>query len=163
VSFDDYPFDPAVMAAEPTGYAYDPTRHCASHLIHLSKQHLPIRALLIQAGLISIHDARSQILAWNELYKMLDTMRHVSKRHGWAESMFAVPADLEKFTAACNNMSVLGINARHGLAGNAAPTRVITNIGDATSLIFGMATAFCSKYMSDVVGPVTPAGPSPSN
>lgn len=121
---------------------------CPSQLLNLSKADGDLRALLFLAGLVSTNSPIECILTWGTLYKILDTVRHHSKLLQLEVEVFADKQKINAFTAACNNMSILGIYARHGAAGNDPPTRVITDLDDAVDLIISMATKFCRAYVS---------------
>ena len=128
-----------------------PRNRYPSHLLNLSKSDSDLRYLLFLVGLVSKNSPIESILTWGTLYKILDTVRH----HVIALQLpFDQLADRQKinaFTAACNNMSILGVYARHGTAGNEPPTRVITDLDEAIDLVISMAAKFCRAYVSEPV------------
>src|SRR5690606_29914535 len=57
---------------------------------------------------------------------------------------------IERFTAACNNMSVLGLYARHGMTTNTPPKKVMTDVREASRLLLGMSRSFCQKFIEEL-------------
>lgn len=125
----------------------NPKNRYPSYLLNLSKADADLRGLLFLVGLISQNSPIESILTWGTLYKILDTVRHHSKALKLPFDQFADKQKVNAFTAACNNMSVLGVYARHGAAGNNPPTRVITDLDEAIGLMISMATNFCRAYV----------------
>lgn len=120
-----------------------------SVLFGVAKINFVVRTLLFQAGVIFNNGVLDKILTWNTLYKMVDTIRHGCKEIGVDINDFIESKDLERFTSACNNPTVLGIYARHG--GHAKePKRVqpITNLDEALALILCLANRFAKKYIT---------------
>lgn len=118
------------------------------HLLNISKTDSDLRALLFLVGLVSNRTPIECILTWGTLYKILDTVKHHAKVLKLPFNQFADKEKITKFTAACNNMSVLGVYARHGAAGNNTPTKVITDLDEATDLVISTATNFCRAYIN---------------
>ena len=117
-------------------------------LFNISKIDFVIRTLLFQAGVISNNSFTDKILTWNTLYKIVDTIRYGSKEIDITLESLINLKDLERFTSACNNPVVLGINARHG--GHAKKPKRITPIIDleeAISLILCFANQFSRYYI----------------
>jgi hypothetical protein len=125
----------------------NPKSRYPSHLLSLSKTDDDLRSLLFLIGLVSKNSPIESILTWGTLYKILDTVKHHSKSLQLSLEGFADKQKVSEFTAACNNMSILGVYARHGAAGNDPPTRVITDLDEAIGLIISMATKFCHAYV----------------
>jgi hypothetical protein len=119
----------------------------SAYLLNLSKSDADLRFLLFLVGLISTNSPLECILTWGTLYKILDTVRHHSKVLNLSINKFSDNQKINAFTAACNNMSILGVYARHGAASNVPPTRVITDLDEAIKLIISMATKFCREYV----------------
>ena len=124
------------------------TKKCfASVLINLSRTDTDLRQILFLIGLISSNSPIERILTWGTLYKILDSVRHHSKINGLKINNLADMDRIDEFTAACNNMSILGLDARHGAAANAPPKNVITDLSKATDLIVSLASKFCRAYV----------------
>ncbi len=125
----------------------NPENSYPSYLLHVSKSDRDLRGLLFLVGLVSNNSPIESILTWGTLYKILDTIRHHSKTLQLPFDQLADKQKINAFTAACNNMSILGVYARHGAAGNDPPTKVITDLDEAIDLIVSMATKFCHAYV----------------
>ena len=89
-----------------------------SMLFSISKFDSIIRNLLFQAGLIFNNGINDKILTWNTLYKMVDTIKAGCKDINLDYKTLIDESSLEKFTASCNNPTVIGIFSRHGGLGN---------------------------------------------
>ena len=119
-----------------------------SVLFSIAKLDFIIRTLLFQAGVIFNNSVTDKILTWNTLYKMVDTIRHGCKEIDKNIEDLIESKDLERFTSACNNPTVLGVYARHG--GSAKePKRIqpITNLDEAIELILCLANRFAKIYI----------------
>lgn len=125
-----------------------PKNSYPSRLLSLSKADSDLRGLLYLVGLVSKNSPVECILTWGTLYKILDTVRHHSKALQLPFDQFADKQKINAFTAACNNMSILGVYARHGAAGNVKPARVITDLDEAIDLVISMTTKFCEEYVN---------------
>jgi hypothetical protein len=145
---EDFPFstNPAIDSGMPEWNK--PQNLFASYLVYLAKSDSDLRCLLFLAGLITSSSAIECILTWGTLYKILDSVRHISKRDGLAIESFADMSRVNEFTAACNNMSVLGLYSRHGAAANKPPTKVITDLQEAIGLIISLECNFCKAYVN---------------
>lgn len=126
----------------------NPKNRYPSRLLNVSKADSDLRGLLFLVGLVSKNSPTECILTWGTLYKILDTVRHHSKALQLPLDQLADKQKINAFTAACNNMSILGVYARHGAAGNDPPTRVITDLDEAIDLVISMATKFCHAYVN---------------
>ena len=118
-----------------------------AYLLYLAKKDECLRSILFLLGLISTNSTTEKILTWGTLYKILDSVKHYSKDIEQSIDNFADTAQISNFTAACNNMSILGLYARHGASGNKPPKNVITDISVAIDLIVKMAAKFCRQYV----------------
>jgi hypothetical protein len=125
----------------------DPKQRYPSYLLYLAKKDECLRSILFLLGLISTNSTIEKILTWGTLYKILDCVKHYSKDIGQLIDDFADKAQITYFTAACNNMSILGLYARHGASGNIPPKEVIADISEAVDLIVKMAAKFCGRYV----------------
>lgn len=125
----------------------NPKQRYPSHLLYLSKSDKDLRTILFLLGLISTNSTVEKILTWGTLYKLLDCVKHYSKGIGKTVDDFSDKEQINNFTAACNNMSILGLYARHGASGNMPPKKVITDISEATELIVKIAAEFCKQYV----------------
>ena len=126
----------------------NPKTGFASYLVYLAKSDADLRSLLFLAGLITSGSAIECILTWGTLYKILDSVRHYSKSNGLEIENFADMSRINEFTAACNNMSILGLYSRHGAAANKLPKKVITDLSEAIGLIISLASKFCRAYVN---------------
>lgn len=146
-SVEDNPFsaDPSINVANPRWRS--PKSSDPAYLLHVAKSDSDLRKILFLAGLISADSPIENILTWGTLYKILDCVRHHSKRCALDVKAFADPKEIEKFSAACNSMSILGLYARHGASSNTAPTKVITNLRQATDLVLSLAHNFSDAYV----------------
>lgn len=125
----------------------NPKKRLASYLVNLSKFDADLRGILFLVGLISSNSTIESILTWGTLYKILDSIKHYSKINELQINTFADMARIKEFTAACNNMSVLGLYARHGADGNKIPKKVITDLSEAIDLIISLVSNFCKAYV----------------
>ena len=151
--FEEYPFSKEPWIDEDLSVFNDPERHPASSLLYWSKKLEPVRIMLIHAGLLSFHDTQSRILAWSSLYKIRDTILHLCKT---PQEEKAMRKRLKNFDAVCNNISVLGIYARHGENGsNADPKKYQMTIQEASSFVLELANQKCLELIADAR---TPAG-----
>jgi hypothetical protein len=146
-SIEEYPFSRNTRFDENFSMCDAAKTNFASYLLFLSKQSDELRTLLFLCGLISKNTPLEIILTWSTLYKIKDCIRHYSKQHGIQIDKIVNMTKLNEFTAACNNMSILGIFARHGAAGNTPPTRVMKSIDEAIELILNMANSFCHCFV----------------
>jgi hypothetical protein len=144
---EEEPFSRQAFIDEDLSGFRDPKRHCASLLIYLSKQDEIIRTILLLAGLISTLTSMSRIHSWNSLYKIYETVKFGCGQRKWGMVEFCDTGKINDFTAACNNVSILGINSRHGLKKGTPPTRVISDFGEACGLVLQLAHNFCWKYV----------------
>jgi hypothetical protein len=146
-AIEENPFSQNPGTHEVTADWSNPRGRYASRLLHLSKADTDLRALLFLVGLVAIGTPAECILTWGTLYKIYDTVAHHSRLLLLSVGNFADTNQVEAFRAACNNMSVLGIYARHGARSNPRPTRVITDLETAVNLIVAMASNFCHEYV----------------
>jgi hypothetical protein len=117
-------------------------------LFSISKFDYIIRTLLYQAGIIFNNGINEKILTWTTLYKMVDTIKVGCKEITIDYKTFIDETALERFTAACNNPTVLGIYARHGGKGkNVTRIQPITHLEEAISLILCFANRFSKIYV----------------
>ena len=145
--FEEYPFSQEPWIDEDPCIFKNPERDPASSLLYWSKKLEPVRIMLIHAGLLSFHDTQSRILAWSSLYKIRDTIIHLCKTPQEDKAMRKL---LKNFDAVCNNISVLGIYARHGANGsNADPQKYQMTIQEASSLVLELANQKCLEVIAD--------------
>ena len=144
---EEYPFNQG-SEGDPLPNGIDnPKGRRSSYLLYLSKKDKAIRDLLFLIGLVSKNSSVEQILAWATLYRILDSVKHHSKSMKVDYKKYASEKSVKRFTAACNNMSILGLNARHGAAGNSPPTDVMTDLSEAEKLIISMSSDFMKEYV----------------
>jgi hypothetical protein len=118
-------------------------------LFSISKFDYIIRTLLYQAGVIFNNGINEKILTWTTLYKMVDTIKVGCKEVGVDYKTLIDEVALERFTAACNNPTILGVYARHGGKGrNITRIQPITHIEEAISLILCFANRFSKVYVT---------------
>lgn len=125
----------------------DPKLRYPSYLLYLAKKDECLKTILFLLGLVSKGSTVEKILTWGTLYKILDCVRYYSRDIGKSLDDFADRTKINNFTAACNNMSILGLYARHGASANAPPKKVITDLSEAIDLIVEMAANFCEQYV----------------
>lgn len=147
--FDDYPFTADSRDAPMPDGAADPRQRLSSHLLFLSKKDDSLRSLLFLVGLLSKSSSVERILSWNTLYRVKDTVKTLCKEVGLPLDRYVDMSELGRFAAACNNMSVVGIYARHGHSSNKPPppTKVMADLDEAEALIVGMASRFVRDYV----------------
>jgi len=138
-TIEEYPFD----GTEEENIK-NPNLHIActldSMLFSLSKIDYIIRDLLFQAGMIRTYQSFEKISTWNILYKIVDTVKYGCEKISIDIKDLIESGDLERFTSACNNTLVLGINARHGLKFKDKPKKEpIVDINEAVNLILCLA------------------------
>lgn len=119
----------------------------ASMILNQSTHDSSLRQLLFLCGLISDDSPASRILSWGTLYRILDTLKFLAKDTAIDFKSLVDAEKIERFTAACNNMSVLGIFARHGLSANPPPTRILTNLDEAMDLLLKSARIVVAAYL----------------
>lgn len=123
-----------------------PDSNLPALLLNRAKTDSALRSVLFLAGLISTNSATENILTWSTLYKILDSVKHYAREYSLPYESFADQQRVNQFTAACNNMSILGVNARHGASGNTPPQRVITDLQEAIGLMLEMLNRFVVAY-----------------
>lgn len=126
----------------------NPKNKYPSHLLNVSKIDSDLRALLFLVGLVSKNSPIECILTWGTLYKIFETVKYHSKVLKLQFDQFADQQKTKAFTSACNNMTTLGLYARHGATGDKPPKKVITDLDEAISLVISIATKFCRTYIS---------------
>jgi hypothetical protein len=141
-SFDEYPFnsDPAIDR----DVVYIGNR-LAAKLINLAKRDDAIRTLLFLFGMVRLNSPFEKMVSWGTLYRILDTVKYYAKEGKLACAKLD-DKRVKEFTAAVNSMSILGLNARHGVSGNAPPKHVINDLNSACILMLEIATEFLEKY-----------------
>ncbi len=145
-TFEDCPFSNNANIDVFTEYT-KPEKHIISYWIYLSKRCEAIRILLSQVGLISTSTSNDKILAWSILYKCVDTIKCYCKEANINYKNLIDESQLDRFTAACNSMSILGIYARHGKTNQEPPSKVITDLDKAISLILSFSNNFIKAYI----------------
>lgn len=126
----------------------NPKNRFPSYLVNLSKTDADLRGILFLVGLISSNSPVENILTWGTLYKILDSVKCYSKIYNFKIENYADISRINEFTAACNNMSILGLYARHGATENKPPKKVMTDLSEATNLIISLASKFCRAYVT---------------
>ncbi len=120
-----------------------------SYLLGLCKSDECLLFLFILIGLIKLGTFEAHILTWNNLYKLVDSVKHYAASHKWKISEFVDEKQLKGFTAACNNVGVIGIHARHGQMGWSKPPFTL-DLEHSINLIFSMTRSFIKKYLHEV-------------
>lgn len=145
---EEYPFKPwSEKAPRPTGRR-DPKHRLSSYLLYLSKSDDAVRNILFLVGMLSTNTPIERILSWGTLYRILDCVKTYARDAALDLSAFADKEDIKRFTAACNNMSITGLNSRHGASSNPPPTRIINNYDEAQRLIVDMSRKFICAYIN---------------
>ena len=118
-------------------------------LFDLTKIDTIIRTLLFLAGLISRKNGfEDTILSWGTLYKIYDTVNYGCKQEGIDINTLIPKAKIKALTAACNNMSIVGLNSRHGLKGYGnPPTNVISDLEEAIFTVLCLSKNFLIEYI----------------
>lgn len=147
-SIEENPFSNVPFIDQDLSGFRNPKRDGTSHLIFLAKTDEVIRTVLFLAGMIATYTPLLRILSWSTLFKILDTLKHGCRLHGWDVADLGSEDDVERFTAACNNASILGLEARHGLSGRQPPTRIMRDFDEAAVLILTMARKYVEKFVS---------------
>ncbi len=116
---------------------------------NLTKIDSTIRTLLFLAGLISNPNGfEDSILSWGTLYKIYDTVNYGCKQEGININTLIPKSKINAFTAACNNMSILGLNSRHGLTSYGTPPKnVISNLEEAVFVVLCLSKNFLIEYI----------------
>lgn len=135
--------------ANNTKTEWGPEVHRVSHLLHLSKRHESVRHILIFAGLLSQETTIEKIHSWNMLYRIYESIRHFCNQYGWDLHILVGEDDLNRFTGACNNMSAVGLYARHGVTNRSAPSDYISDLRSASKVILEMAERFLDKVIEE--------------
>lgn len=128
---EDDPFDKGVPNSAV------PRSNFAAFLLSKSRSNPKVRMLLLMLGLITTRSIEERILAWGTLYKVLETLKSLCSDANIRFDSLADEKRIEKFTAACNNMSVLGVFARHGPSKKPPPAagKVMTDVDEAVLLM----------------------------
>ncbi|MNK06855.1 hypothetical protein D3C87_247580 [compost metagenome] len=117
-------------------------------LLNSSKNDADLRGLVFLLGIITTNTTMEKILTWGTLYKILDTIRHLSKQCSFNIDNFAPSVEIERFTLACNKSAFLGIYARHGSSQAPLTKKVpMTDLSEAMDLLLSMSKKFCIDYM----------------
>jgi hypothetical protein len=116
-----------------------PCVHAAAKLIALSRADEGLRTLLFLVGMLSWPGHSDERYAWGNLYKVYETASTLAREKNLKPFVNVSEADITSFRAAVNNMSVLGLSARHGLTGLTAPKRVNVDLIKATKDVMAMA------------------------
>lgn len=146
---EEYPFDKNVNTDSFHSPHKETTADLDSHLLSLCKSDECLLFLFILIGLVQVRTFEERILTWNNLYKLVDSVKHYAASHHWKISEFVDTKQLNGFTGACNNVSVTGIHARHGQMGWNTPTFTL-DLDQSIELIFGMTRSFIRKYLCEV-------------
>ncbi|MCD9026787.1 hypothetical protein LDO26_00970 [Luteimonas sp. BDR2-5] len=146
VAIDEDPFDSP--GPPPVGEVGQTRAFTAARYIDVAASDSTVRTLLFLAGIIYNNSPKDVILTWGTLYKLYDTYRHMAKELGAVLADFEdAPGETGRFTAACNNMSVLGLGARHGLSANQPPSNPMTGIDDAIETNLRIARKISERYI----------------
>lgn len=145
---DEYPFTYSELPTDAFSTLDAIKSHLPSYLLHLSKNDAFLRHLLFCVGMISNSTQIERIHTWATLYKILDSVKTGCRELGIKLEGLCVLSEIERFTSACNNESILGLYARHGLKQNEPPKRVMTSLDDATQLIVSLAGAYAEKHIA---------------
>lgn len=147
-SIEEYPFS-INLQTNMSCLDYRRLQSCfPSYLVYLSRYSDELRTILFLCGMISRRTPLENILTWSTLYKIMDTVKYYSKQINIEIKNIVDITELEKFKATCNNMSILGLNARHGVSGNKPPTNVMTDINEAITLILKMTNLFVQEFIT---------------
>jgi hypothetical protein len=149
VAVDDNPFDLPTGVVVPSYNTVYINASLQSQLVNLSQTDEAIRTILFLSGLIKTVDLTDRILAWSTLYKIYEAVRHFSNVNSINFSTLYDNSRVSAFTTACNQMSVLGIYARHGHGRvGKAPKNFITELDEAIEIVLNLAKNFCDEYLN---------------
>lgn len=147
-NLEDNPFDGSLAEdAFPNRYKGEKI-DLDSYLFFLSRSDEKLRHLFVLIGLISTNSFESRILTWNNLYKLLDSIKSYSSEYEWKIDDFADPDEIKAFTGSCNNVSVVGFNARHGQMGWGTPKKTM-DLSQSINLIFNTTRKFIERYLEE--------------
>jgi hypothetical protein len=144
---DEYPFSNSDLPTNSFSTLDAIKSHWPSYLLHLAKTDEFLRHLLFCVGMISDKTQIERIHTWATLYKVLDSIKTGCRELGIKLDSLCKLSEVDRFTAACNNESVLGLYARHGLQQNTPPKRVMTSLDEATQFIVSLAGDFVDKHI----------------
>jgi len=148
---EEYPFEYNEDFYDKSCFKYTNTS-LDSVLFDLTKIDKTIRVLLFLAGLISRPNTfEESILNWGTLYKIYDTVNHGCKETDIDINTLIPKTKIKALTATCNNMSVLGLNSRHGLKEyGTPPTNIINNLEEAVFIVLCLSKNFVIEYIEKV-------------
>ena len=148
---EEYPFDYNEDFYDDSCFKYTDTS-LDSVLFDLTKIDTTIRVLLFLAGLISRPNSfEDSILSWGTLYKIYDTVSYGCKDADIDINTLIPKTKIKAFTATCNNMSILGLNSRHGLKDyGSPPTNVINDLEEAVFTVLCLSKNFVIEYIKKV-------------
>ena len=148
---EEYPFEYNEDFYDKSCFKYTNTS-LDSVLFDLTKIDNTIRVLLFLAGLISHPNSfEDSILSWGTLYKIYDTVNHGCKESGIDINTLIPKSKIKALTATCNNMSILGLNSRHGLKDyGTPPTNIINNLEEAVFTVLCLSKNFVIEYIKKV-------------
>lgn len=148
---EEYPFEHNADFYDKSCFKY--TNTSLDNVIYdLTKIDSTIRTLLFLAGLISHPNGfEDSILSWGTLYKIYDTVNYGCKEAEIDINTLIPKSKLNAFTAACNNMSILGLNSRHGLTNYGKPPKnVISDLEEAVFIVLCLSKNFLIEYIKKV-------------
>jgi hypothetical protein len=150
---EEYPFEHNEDFYEKDCFKYEDTP-LDTVLFELAKIDQVVRTILFLAGLITpTNSFEDSILSWGTLYKIYDTVDYGCKESVININSLIPKAKLKAFTATCNNMSILGLNSRHGLKKyGSPPTNIITELEEAVYIILCLSKNFLTEYIKSVHG-----------
>lgn len=148
---EEYPFEHNEAFYDNSCFKYSDTS-LDSVLFDLTKVDTTIRVLLFFAGLISRPNTfEDSILNWGTLYKIYDTVNHGCKEADIDINTLIPKSKIKALTATCNNMSILGLNSRHGLKDyGSPPTNVINDLEEAVFTVLCLSKNFVIEYIKKV-------------
>ena len=127
-------------------YSFEPS--FGNVLFDMSKVDYNIRTILFLAGLIkNTNFFEDRILAWSTLYKIYDSIKYLCEKLEIRTDELMPNGKIEAFTAACNNMSILGLESRHGLSSRKKPKNVIKDLDEAIKLVLCLSKKCLSQYL----------------
>ena len=145
---EEYPFEHNPDFYDKSCFTY--TNTSLDNVIYdLTKIDSIIRTLLFLAGLISRPNSfEDSILSWGTLYKIYDTVNYGCKQEGIDINTLIPKKKINALTAACNNMSILGLNSRHGLTSYGTPPKnVISDLEEAVFVVLCLSKNFLIEYI----------------
>lgn len=144
---ENFPFAPNFEEIDPLVDINESSTDQIFGLISYSAKYEVVRFILFNAGLFSTNTSKEKILTWISMYKILDLVKHYSKEIGKNYLEYSTKSKITEFTKSCNNLSSIGIYARHGTPGKSSSIDQEKGILVHSENILSMANLFLFDYV----------------